>query len=172
MGMFNTKKPPAEPANNGTEQLRRLLISRNRRRAMQAIATDINDVAAEKAGRELARNIASNMAGAGASPDVVTSLAKSTFANLSAPNIKVITETALQSFADGGDLSVDGKLRLTAYLCGDHKTYSAERDAIVLADIEEPPTYTHPARWENPNPAIRAAQAELRRVQAQAREAR
>ncbi|MET4483136.1 hypothetical protein [Bradyrhizobium sp. F1.13.3] len=169
--MFRTKKiPPPEPANTGTEQLRRLLISHNRRRAMQVIAADINDTAAEKAGRELARSIASNMAGPDASPDVVTSLAKSTFASLSLPNVKVISDTTLQSFADGGDLALEGKKRLTAYLCGDHKTFDAERDAIVLANVKEPPTYTHPPRWVNPNQEIARAQAELRRVMQQARE--
>ncbi|MGQ2185267.1 hypothetical protein ACT4MK_18210 [Bradyrhizobium barranii] len=171
MGMFK-KTAPVEPANTGTEQLRRLLVSRNRRRSMQQIAVDLNDIAAEKAGRELARNIAANMAGPAASPDVVASLAKATFNNLPASNVRVITESALQSFADGGDLAVDGKVHLTAYLLGDHKTYNAERDEIVLADIKEPLTYTYPTRWEHPNPAIRKAQAELHRVQAEARGAR
>jgi hypothetical protein len=168
MGLF-TKSTPTEPT--GTEQLRTLLIARIRRRSALAIAADINDLAAEKAGRELARTIAVNMAGPNASPVTLTSLANTTFASLPTPKVTVITEKALQGFADGADLSAEEKNWLVVSLLGAHKGFDAANDAIVLVNVPEVPPHRVPARWQHPDPVIREKLAQIERLNIEIRDA-
>jgi hypothetical protein len=160
MSIFSRKEPPAPEPISGTELLRRQLISRVRRRSLIAIAGDINDLATTEANRATAKSIANNMA-AGASPDVAASLARTLLGNMpsASAETKVISDSALQAFVDGGDLSNAGKIWLVRYLDGDHKTFDAGRDEITLANPKEPATYTHAPQWRHPDPRIEQARA-------------
>jgi hypothetical protein len=94
MGVFTkkvatTKTEPSFDQLGATDKMRRMLITNTRRRSMLTIAKDVNDIIGERANRALAKSVAANMAGPGAPPDVVTALAKSTFANLPASNVKI-----------------------------------------------------------------------------------
>jgi hypothetical protein len=146
-----------------TEKMRCLLQARARRRSMLAIATDINDAAGEKSNRELARNIAANMAGPTASPETVSVLAKTTYNTLPVSTVKIISESALQGFADGSDLlSDEAKIALCEYLHGGFTTIDLETDRLQPTAANEPKLAgIPPVPYVNPNPEIAAAHKAL-----------
>ena len=165
MSIFTPKKKaPAEPtSNSGTAKLRRLLISRTRHRTLAAIASDVNDLIVEQANRTIAHGMASRMVGDNASPAAVASLARtlaSGFGNDVNRETREVTESALRAFIDGErDLPVSAKNWLVCYMSGRHMIYDSERDEIVRADANAKiASYSHPARWINPDPRVAAAQ--------------
>lgn len=169
-----TKKPaatlqPSKPL-TATEKMRCLLQSRTRRRSMLAIASDVNDIIGERTNRALARSVAARMAGPDASPATITALAKSTFANLPASNVKIISADALESFSNGSDrLSDEAKIALCEYLHGGFTTIDLETDRLKPTVANEPKLAgIPPARYVNPNPEIAAAHKALHEAIARA----
>lgn len=158
-----TKNPAATPKPSkpltATEKMRCLLQARARRRSMLAIATDINDIAGERCNRELARTIAANMAGPGTLPETVSVLAKTTYNTLPVSTVKIISESALQSFSNGSDrLSDEAKIALCEYLHGGFTTIDLETDRLKPTAANEPKLAgIPPPAYVNPNPEIAAA---------------
>jgi hypothetical protein len=157
-----TTKAKTEPDFNqltGTEKMRRMLTTKTRRRSLQQIAADINDIAGERANRVLAKNIAANMAGPDVLPEVVASLAKATFNNLPASNVRIVSEAALQSFADGSDMLADPvKVALSEFLFDGYHVIDPATDQIKPTRAGEPVlSGIPPDRYRNPNPEIAAA---------------
>ena len=142
-----------------TDKMRRLLIPKTRRRSMLAVATDLNDAAGEKSNRALAKSIAANMAGPDASPATITALARTTLNTLPVSTVKIISESALQSFADGSEMLFDvAKIALCEYLHHGFTTIALKTDRLKPVASSEPSLVgIPPTPYVNPNPEIAAA---------------
>jgi hypothetical protein len=173
MSLFNrtdTTAPASAPI-SGTEDLRIRLEARSRRRSLGAIATDINDIATERANRATAQTIASKMAGddAAAAASITRTLIGGFGADVNKA-ARIATADALQAFANGADLPDAIKKPLCEYLFDGHKVFDPEQDRIVSAYANDPVAVLpeNPQRWSHPDPAIREAQEALHAAIAQA----
>ena len=163
MKIFKQKQAAPEQL-TGTEQLRRELRSRTRHRSLIQIAGDLNDEAQTRANRVTAAAMARRMAGDDARDAAVASIARTLVNGFSADvnrEARNITETTLQNFVDGAELSASIKAQVAEHLHNGHLTYDSEGDRLKSTRAHEPATFTHPAQWVNPNRAIQEAREAL-----------
>jgi hypothetical protein len=168
MNMFNRKAPDV----GATETLRRHLrarVSRPGGVALANVARDLNDGLAADVNRRTAREVATRMAGDGASEAVIRDLAKGLISSLPDRVGPGLSERELRAFMDDGkDIAVEFKQQLALYFYPGPIVYDANDDRLVRPELMKLPTPVPPEPWRNPDPRIAAAQEALRAAYAAA----